>query len=118
MHGTLPRPKLRAISTSAAVCHQRQEFAEPLWFAVMCRDLWGQNAPKELEFKTGRSDRTCRAWTSGDSPPPVNIFLMLLSNPECGHKILNYTFRDNDTEWGRELRAALAVLAEFHIERR
>ena len=43
----------KTISAMAEACHQRQDSAEPLWFAVMCRKLWGANAPKELEFKGG-----------------------------------------------------------------
>jgi hypothetical protein len=99
----------RAISSSATVRHQRQDSAEPLWFAVMCRELWGSNATKELEFKTGRSDRTCRAWASGDSPPPVNILLMLLQDPECGAAILDHVMLGCEAPWWRDHQRALKI---------
>jgi len=102
----------KTISALADDCRekaQRQQSAEPLWFALMCRRLWGQNAPKELEFRTGRSDRTCRAWASGDSPPPVNILLMLLRDSECGEGILNHVMDGCDAEWWREHQRALRM---------
>jgi hypothetical protein len=108
----------RAISSSATVRHQRQDSAEPLWFAVMCRELWGSNAPKELEFKTGRSDRTCRAWASGGSPPPVNILLMLLTDHECGERVLDYVMRDCDALWWRELQPVREMCADYKVVRR
>lgn len=95
-----------AISASATNCRQRQDSAEPLWFAVMCRDLWGSNAPKELEYRTGRSDRTCRAWASGDSPPPVNILLRLMLDHDCGERVHAYVMRDCDAPWWREHQRA------------
>lgn len=99
----------KTISALADVCRQRQQFAEPLWFAVMCRKLWGANAPKELEFRTGRSDRTCRAWASGDSPPPVNILLMLLQDPECGAAILEHVMLGCEAPWWRDHQRALKI---------
>lgn len=93
-----------AISPMATSCRQRQDSAEPLWFALLCRELWGANAPKELEYALGRighprSDRTCRAWASGDSPPPVNILLMLQRDEECGERVLEYVMRDCNAPW-------------------
>jgi hypothetical protein len=102
------------------IAEQRQESAEPLWFAVMCRELWGANAPKELEYalkRNGieRSDRTCRAWAAGDSPPPVNILLALLHDREIGRRVEAYAMRDCD--WWQERktkrRDLLARLAEL-----
>lgn len=67
MHGNISVTSGGAISAAATFSRQRQFSAEPLWFAVMCRHLWGTNATKELQFLTERSERTCRAWASGDS---------------------------------------------------
>lgn len=107
-------PNVVAISSVASSCRQRQHSAEPLWFAVMCRELWGANAPKELEFALTRmghprSDRTCRAWASGDSPPPVNILLMLQRDHECGEAVLAYVMRDCDAPWWAEQQRAVDV---------
>lgn len=102
MHGTFPPGEIPASFASATDCRQRQDSAEPLWFALLCRDLWGANAPKELQFKTGRSDRTCRAWAAGDSPPPVNILLMLQRDPDIGERVQQYVMRDCAAPWWRE----------------
>lgn len=91
--------EISAIKPSAEVCQRRQDSAEPLWFAVLCRELWGANAPKELEFRTGRSDRTCRAWASGDNLPPLEIVLGLLRDAQCGQRVLDYAMRDCAAPW-------------------
>lgn len=91
---------------SATSCQSRQDPAEPLWFALLCRELWGANAPKELEFKSGRSDRTCRAWSSGDSPPPVNILLLLQRDPDIGRQVLDYVMRDCNAPWWHRFKRA------------
>lgn len=99
MHGTLSAAEIAAIKPSAENCRRRQDSAEPLWFAILCRELWGANAPKELEFRTGRSDRTCRAWALGDNLPPLEIVLNLLRDNECGQYVLGYAMRDCDAPW-------------------
>lgn len=123
MHGTLRAAEIAAISLSAANCRQRQDSAEPLWFALLCRDLWGGNAPKDLEFALSRnghqrSDRTCRAWAAGDSPPPINIGVMLQRDEAVGSKVLDYIMRDCDAPWWRDLQAAQALCAQFQIIKR
>lgn len=108
MFTTISERGAAAIKPSAANCRQRQDSAEPLWFAVFCRSLWGGNASKDLEFALSRnghqrSDRTCRAWAAGDSPPPVNILLMLQRDHEIGSSVLDYVMRDCDAPWWLEL---------------
>lgn len=98
----------------ATTCQQRQDSAEPLWFALLCRDLWGTNAPKELEYalkRNGidRSDRTCRAWAAGDSPPPVNVLLALQRDDECGKRVKAYVMRDCAAPWWIEDQLAMRV---------
>lgn len=114
MLARVPAASVAAISSSATVCRQRQDSAEPLWFAIMCRELWGPNAPKELEFalirnRARRSDRTCRAWAAGDSPPPVNILLMLQRDHECGERVMQYVMRGCDAEWWQRYVRAKAI---------
>lgn len=96
----------------AEPCQYRQDSAEPLWFALLCRELWGANAPKELEFKSGRSDRTCRAWTAGDSPPPVNILLLLQRDPDIGRRVLDYVMRDCNAPWWQSFKRAERITAQ------
>lgn len=117
MHGTLQARISEATIIAATVCRQRQESAEPLWFALLCRELWGTNAPKDLEFalrRNGieRSDRTCRAWAAGDSPPPVNILLALQRDEECGGRVLDYVMRGCDASHWREHERALRIAVQ------
>jgi hypothetical protein len=86
----------------------RQLLAEPLWFAIMSRALWGANAAKELQFITTRSERTCRAWASGDSEPPASVLVALLFS---GHAdaVLKYILADASSEWWREHERALRI---------
>lgn len=117
MHGTIRAAEIAAISPTAESCRQRQDSAESLWFALLCRYLWGGNAPKDLEFALARnhdkrSDRTCRAWAAGDSPPQVNILVILQRDPQCGRKVLDYVMRDCDAPWWRELQRAERIAAQ------
>jgi hypothetical protein len=123
MHGTISTAARTAILPSAANCQPRQDSAEPLWFALLCRHLWGPNAPKDLEFTLAnhghqRSDRTCRAWTAGDSPPPVNIGVMLQRDELVGEKVLDYIMRDCTAQWWLDIQAARALCAQFQIIKR
>lgn len=100
MHGTKP---VLGQSTSLALeakFQRWQNFSEPLWFAVMCREVWGPNAPKELQFVFGDrwSDRTYRAWASGDSIPQSDVLVVLLLTP-LGQKLLDYITRDGMPKW-------------------
>jgi hypothetical protein len=104
MYTTISERRDGAISASAAICQPRQDSAEPLWFALLCRHLWGPNAPKDLEFALSRnnhqrSDRTCRAWAAGDSPPPINIGVMLQRDADIGRRVLEYIMRDCEAQW-------------------
>lgn len=108
MYTTISERRGGAISPSAAICRPRQDSAEPLWFAVMCRQLWGANASKDLEYALQRndhirSDRTCRAWAAGDSPPPVNILLMLQRDHQCGKSVLDYVMAECSAPWWLDL---------------
>jgi len=104
MFTTISERRGGAISPSAENCQPRQDSAEPFWFALLCRHLWSTNAPKDLEFTLARaghqrSDRTCRAWTAGDSPPPINIGAMLLRDDDVGRRVLDYVMRDCTAPW-------------------
>lgn len=118
MHRALQQRAIGSTEPLATHCQQRQDSAEPLWFALLCRELWGTNAPKELEFALGRighvrSDRTCRAWASGDSPPPVNILLMLLRDVEVGARVLTCVMRDCSASWWLDHLRARRIAAQI-----
>lgn len=104
MHGNIQPPSQGAISGEEAFFHRWKNFSEPLWFAVMCRELWGPNAPKELRFifGDGWTERTYRAWASGDSIPPATIFVALLFGAG-GHRFLAYVMRDGQPRWWADM---------------
>lgn len=126
MHGIISGKDQTAISTAADSCHrqhatdashaQRQHLAEPLWFALMCRALWPENAPKELQFilansarpSLGRSDRTARAWATGESEPPVSVLLALLLS-DHGWRVLEYLLGATVLGWWTRLTRALRI---------
>lgn len=74
----------------------------------MSRALWGTNAAKEIQFITQRSERTCRAWASGDSEPPASVFVALLFSDHAD-AVLKYIFGDAASEWWREHERALRI---------
>lgn len=99
----VPAPELSATTAMAAICQERQLSAEPLWFAVMCRQILGPNAAKELHFILGSSDRTCRAWASGDSIPLATVLAVLLRT-EHGDDILTYIMAGTQAVWWSQLQ--------------
>jgi hypothetical protein len=74
----------------------------------MSRALWGANAAKEIQFITTRSERTCRAWASGDSEPPASVLATLLLSGNAD-AVLKYILGDADSEWWREHERALRI---------
>jgi len=120
MHGNIQRelPPTNVCSGNALPLEptshaQRQHSAEPLFFALLCRELWGANAAKELQFRLGRSERTCRAWAAGDSPPPINVLVALLHEDDCGAAVLVYIMRGSAAAWWRAHERALRIAAQI-----
>jgi hypothetical protein len=108
MRGKLTVVPPDAILPTATFPASRQLLAEPLWFAVMSRALWGTNAAKELQFVTARSERTCRAWASGDSEPPASVLAALLLSGNAD-AVLKYILADASSEWWRGHERALRI---------
>lgn len=118
MHGNLSRAAQEAILAAAASCETngrlmptRHDLAEPLWFAIMCRQLWGANAPKELQFLLEKSDRTCRAWAAGDAIPLATILAVLIVGPQGG-RILEHLMRESPSPWWAEHERARRITAQ------
>lgn len=100
-----------AISRAAEIRRHRRTSAEPLWFALMCRHLWGTNAPKELQFIVGGSDRTCRAWASGDTIPQSDILVALILSNQ-GRAVLDYLMSEVPMLWWLALLRAERIAAQ------
>jgi hypothetical protein len=114
MHGTESTNVARSNSAPATFRQRWQHLAEPLWFAVMCRELWGVNAPKELGFVlTDRwSERTYRGWSSGDNEPPASALAALIAS-EHGFRIVAWIVRDTFAGWWRNMQRALRIAAQI-----
>lgn len=110
-----------AILSAAENCREiskRQDSADPLWFAVMCRAIWGANAAKELRFIIDKSERTCRAWVSGDSEPPASVLRALQRSEEYGAAFQAYVMQECLAAWWQEQEAARDLLRTFNVARR
>lgn len=114
MHGTISTESNRSISTAATSRQRWQHLAEPLWFALMCRELWSTNGPKELQFVLGDrwSERTYRGWTSGDNEPPASALAALIAS-DYGFRIVAWIVRDAFAGWWGNMQRALRIAADI-----
>lgn len=114
MHGTKTTESTGSNSTAATFRHRWQHLAEPLWFAIMCRELWGANASKELHFVLSDrwSERTYRGWTSGDNEPPASALAALIAS-EHGFRIVAWIVRDAFAGWWSKMQRALRIAAQI-----
>ena len=82
------------------------------WFARMGRELWQFKIGSHLECHLGCSDRTARAWASGDNEPPARALALLLRT-EDGPRILEWIMRDDPPAWWLAVQQSAATLAQF-----
>ena len=74
------------------------------WFAVMSLELWRQKVAAHLQClcqqsdPAGYSDRTLRAWSSGENEPPARVLALLLRSADGG-KVLTWVMRDCEQPW-------------------
>ena len=111
---TIPDDSAPAISAPATSRQRWQHLAEPLWFAVMCREFWGTNAPKDLHFILGDhwSERTYRGWAAGDNEPPASALAALIAS-EHGFRIVAWIVRDAFAAWWSNMQRALRIAAQI-----
>ena len=87
------------------------------WFMLAANRVWGQkgrSVPKELEFqKIAESDRTCRAWSSGEYEPPCHKLILLLRGDDGG-EFLDIAMEGASPAWWLRLEHEhkLAALAK------
>jgi len=114
-------------SNVAAISRQanpvRQDHAARLvqgeWFPIMALELWHQKVSAALGvfFIEGGdpvevSDRTRRAWASGESELPAYRLALLLRSSE-GPRILCWIMRNDPPEWWLALQGAIRELRKF-----
>lgn len=113
MRTALPVEPTETTAAAAGFCHQRQHLAEALWFAEMCWDLWGDNAAKDLRFVLAKhdihkSERTCRAWASGECEPPARILALLLVS-DHGFRVVKWIVRSSGLTWWANVQRAIRI---------
>ena len=74
----------------------------------MCRKVWQFKASAALHDYTGRSERTCRAWSAGDNDASATALAQLLRSDEGG-SVLDYIMQDRAPSWWRELQRARRI---------
>lgn len=111
MFGNLSKVPQEAISAAATFRPSRQLLAEPLWFALMCREIYGANAAKDIQFVLDKSERTCRAWASGESVPPSTVLWALIDS-DRGDEILKWLMRNSARPWWAAIQRARKIVAQ------
>ena len=123
MTGVVPRARAASISSAA---NSRQEIPASKnvgnippnrdWFMLLAHGVWGVAAPVAVEEHTGRSDRTCRDWTSGRTEPPAHVVAILLRSRE-GYLVLRHIMAIDPPTWWIVLQAEieLARLAKMFV---
>lgn len=58
-----------------------------LWFAIMCKALWGETATDALFDLVGQhlgyeDNRQCRRWARGETQPDASVLWMLIASKE------------------------------------
>jgi hypothetical protein len=86
------------------------------WFMRMARDLWQRKVAAHLHFLLGASERTCRAWASGDSEPSASVLVALLRSDQGG-RVLAFVMAGATAPWWRELRRARIVADAYDAQR-
>lgn len=71
------------------------------WFMRSARRVWPIGAAKALQFELENSDRTSRAWTSGEYEPPCHVLVQLLRG-DHGSKFLDLAMDGASPVWWRE----------------
>jgi hypothetical protein len=88
------------------------------WFADIVRKLWpARQRAKMLCFFTGvRSDRTARAWASGDYEPSASVLGALLRSDEGG-RVLNAIMAGSHATWWLQHRRDQIMASAFEQAR-
>lgn len=71
------------------------------WFMRSARYVWPVGAAKALQFELQNSDRTSRAWTSGEYEPPCHVLVQLLRG-DHGGRFLDLAMDGASPAWWRQ----------------
>lgn len=81
-----------------------------LWFQRLARKLWPhKKSAVTLAFLTGRRERQCYRYASGDAEP-MALFLVDLLRSSDGARVLDEVMRGSAASWWQRHQFALAAL--------
>lgn len=99
----------------AEVCRQTAESPDSgtilpsAWaFSRLAQKLWPIKGPAHLQCLTGASERTCRAWCSGQCEPPAWVLVAVLASDD-GESALGVVMGDYGAAWWRDLQRAKRI---------
>lgn len=79
------------------------------WFGKLARKLWAQKTAATLGFLTGRRERQCHRYASGDAEPMASFLADLLRSDE-GKRVLDELMRGSNAAWWKQIQFALAAM--------
>ena len=124
MHGRIPAEAQVAIfpadssdseSVVAKLFHGAEQITDSSdsessgWFAKMARKLWASKTAAVLAFLTGRRERQCYRYASGQAEPMASFLVDLLRSSD-GDRVLSEIMRGANAPWWRRHQFALAAL--------
>ncbi len=114
MHGRIPAAAQAAIfpadsSVSENSFTDSSDSDSEKWFARLVIKLWPQKPSAALEFLTGRRERQCYRYASGDAEPRA-LFLAELLRSSDGQRVLEEIMRGSHAPWWRRYQFAVAAM--------
>ena len=79
------------------------------WFAKLARKLWSQKTAAVLAFLTGRRERQCYRYVSGQAEPMASFLVELLRSSD-GNRVLEEIMRGSTAAWWQRNQFALAAM--------
>ena len=79
------------------------------WFAKLARKLWASKTAAVLAFLTGRRERQCYRYASGQAEPMASFLVDLLRSSD-GDRVLFELMRGSSATWWHRHQFALAAL--------
>ena len=79
------------------------------WFQKLARKLWASKPAAVLAFLTGRRERQCYRYASGQAEPMASFLVDLLRSSD-GDRVLSEIMRGSSAPWWRRHQFALAAM--------
>lgn len=86
-------------------------------FALVAQSVWKVKTPAALHDHTHASERTCRAWASGDREPLAGVLITLLRSRE-GLLVLRAIMRTDPPQWWLNLMFLKECAEAYEAQRK